>query len=183
MQIRSWAALAALALTPAIAQAQHALPIEFGVDAGVSFTTGDPKTTSIDIPVQALRVGFYVTEQVAIEPALAFNYTKFDNSSSNVLQTELGLVYDFTVDRKAPQFYFRPFAGLSRVSFDVTGQDNASETLWNAGVGLGVKIPFKSAERFAWRFEALYDHSFEKADVAPAENAFGLKLGLSFFTK
>lgn len=183
MQIRSWAALAALALTPALAQAQSSHPIEFGVDAGVSFTTGDPKVTTISVPLQSLRVGFYLSERVAIEPALAFNYAKSGDFSFSTLSPELGLLYDLTESRREPQFFVRPFAGVIRTAAD-DGTGSESVTVSHVGAGVGVKVPFGSVERFAWRIEALYDHSFANTDKAiEAENAFGLKLGLSFFTK
>ncbi|HEY0994959.1 MAG TPA: outer membrane beta-barrel protein [Gemmatimonadaceae bacterium] len=183
MRIRTFVALATLAFTPALAQAQVAHPIEFGVDAGFSVTTGDPSTTTIAIPVQSLRVGFYVTEQVALEPSIAFNYQKQGDLSGTTLAPELGLVYDFTVDRKAPQFFVRPFAGLARTSFD-DGTGSESITAYHAGLGLGVKVPFASVERFAWRIEGAYDHLFPNTDKGiEADNGFGLKLGLSFFTK
>lgn len=188
MKIRTWAALAALALTPALAQAQQSHPIEFGVDAGLTVTNGDETSTSITLPISSLRVGFYVAEKIAIEPALGLNYTSNafgSGTSSTVLRPELGLVYDMTAARTAPQFYVRPFVGMTSVSF---GGDDATEppTIWNAGAGVGVKIPMKSVERFAWRLEALYDHRFEATKEAltiDAENSFGLRVGLSFFTK
>lgn len=188
MKLRSWAALAALVLTPALAQAQHSLPIEFGVDAGLTVTSGDETTTSISIPVSSLRVGFYIAEKIAIEPAVSLNYTSNQfgtGSSSTVFRPELGLVYDLTTVRTAPQVYVRPFVGMTSVSF---GGDAPNEppTIWNAGAGIGVKIPMKSVERFAWRLEALYDHRFEATKdpiTIDAENSFGLRIGLSFFTK
>lgn len=183
MRIRSYVALAALAFTPALLHAQKALPIEFGVDAGIAVTTGDPKVTTISVPVQSLRVGFYVTERVAIEPALAFNYAKSGDISVSTLSPELGLVYDLTASRKEPQFFVRPFGGIVRTSAD-DGSGSESVTVSHLGAGLGVKVPFGSVERFAWRIEALFDHSFENKDnFIDAENAFGVKLGLSFFTK
>lgn len=185
MKIRTWAALAALALTPALARAQQSHPIEFGVDAGISVTDDDPKITTVALPVNSLRVGFYVTDRVAIEPSVTFNYTKSGGSSFSRFAPELGLLFDLTESREAPQFFLRPFAGLERLSLDGgTFGGTDAQTVPHLGAGVGVKIPFRSIERFAWRIEALYDHGFEKDNGAiPAVNTVGLKLGLSFFTK
>jgi hypothetical protein len=188
MKIRTWAALAALALTPALARAQQPHPIEFGVDAGLTVTNGEETSTSVTLPISSLRVGFYVSEKLAVEPALAFNYVSNQfgtGSSATAFRPELGLVYDLSSVRTAPQFYVRPFVGLTSISF---GGDDATDppAIWNAGAGIGVKIPMKSVERFAWRLEALYDHRFEATKglvTIHTENSFGLRVGLSFFTK
>ena len=48
-------------------------PIELGIDGGIMIGFDDPNVTVVSLPVQAFRVGFFMTDRVEIEPRLTFN--------------------------------------------------------------------------------------------------------------
>ncbi len=56
----------------------------------------------------------------------------------------------------------------------------SSETQFNLGGGIGVKLPV--AERMAARLEANYAHAFE-TDRFASSDAVSLTVGFSFFTR
>jgi len=166
--------IGSLCLTaPALAQGR---PVELGLDAGVSFSLSDPTVTTVNVPVQDLRAGFFVSDRVSVEPRVALSYVKVENSDALTTATAaLGALVHFSGDRNRSQPYFRPFGGLTFV--DVGG---GSETQFNLGGGIGVKLPV--AERMAARLEADYAHAFE-TDRFASSDAVALTVGFSFFTR
>lgn len=151
-------------------------PVELGLDAGVSFNISDPNVTTISIPVQDLRVGFFVSDRLSLEPRVALNYLKVEDSDAlTSITAALGALVHFNPDRDRSQFYLRPFGGLAFVDF---GDD--SETQFSLGGGLGVKLPM--AERFAARLEGAFAHAFE-TDALAGSDAVSLTVGFSFFTR
>src|SRR5437016_12202247 len=85
-------------------------PVELGVDAAVSIAF-DPTVAVVSVPVEAIRVGFFATPRVELEPRLGlisvggsgalFSYTQ--------LRLDLGLLYHFSTSRAVAQTYVRPF--------------------------------------------------------------------------
>lgn len=146
---------------------------ELGVDAGLQFTLDDPKTTSFQIPIQGIRMGFFMSPAISIEPSLRFNHVSISGGGSVTdYGIGVGLLYHFSTSRLANQMYVRPFIGLDGVS----GGGN-SDSAFSFGAGFGVKVPVGS--RFASRWEA---------NIATASNngvsrtAIGLLGGLSVYT-
>lgn len=163
------ASIAAVTVIPATAHAQAELPREFGIDAGVMFGLGDESFTSIGIPAQKLRIGFFRNATFSIEPYGTLNYFKqegFDDVTSINLGT--GLLYHFSPDREANQVYVRPFAEMNYIS------GGESNTDFGIGAGLGIKVPWR--ERFAWRFEAALGYAFDAEATT-----LNLGAGVSFF--
>jgi hypothetical protein len=146
---------------------------ELGVDAGVVFTLDDPKATSFQIPFQGIRMGFYISPVVSIEPSFRFNHNSIGDVSSTDYGVGLGLLYHFSASRMANQLYVRPFIGL-----DGTSGDFGSNSTFSFGGGFGVKVPIGS--RFASRFEANLTHF---SDEGVSQNAIGLLAGLSVYTR
>ncbi|HEX6614705.1 MAG TPA: outer membrane beta-barrel protein [Gemmatimonadales bacterium] len=158
---------------PALAQGH---PVELGLDAGASFTLSNPTVTTISIPVQDLRAGFFVSDRAEVEPRVALNYLKAESDDAlTTITAALGVLVHFSGDRDRSQPYLRPFGGLSLI--DVGG---ARETQFNLGGGLGVKLPV--AERMAARLEAAYAHGFETDTFASTDELL-LTVGFSFFTR
>jgi hypothetical protein len=145
---------------------------EIGVDAGVIFTLDDPKATSFQLPIQGIRMGFYLSPAVSIEPSLRFNHNSIGDVSTTDYGLGLGLLYHFSTSRMANQLYVRPFIGL-----DGTSGDLGSNSTFSFGGGFGVKMPI--GNRFASRFEANLTHF---SDDGTSQNAIGLLAGLSVYT-
>lgn len=146
---------------------------ELGVDAGLQFTLDDPKTTSFQLPIQGIRMGFYVSPAVSIEPSLRLNHVSVSGGGSVTdYGVGLGLLYHFSTSRMANQLYVRPFIGLDGVS-----GDNGSDSAFSFGAGFGVKVPIGS--RFASRWEANFSHA---SNNGATQNAIGLLAGLSVYT-
>jgi len=172
---RGMLVLAALSLGGA-ATAAAQRPIELGIDAGVQFDLDDPKTTVIALPIQGLRIGFFLGDRVSLEPSVAFNYIKPSGEDSfSTLGLDASLLYHLSAATDQSRLYIRPVAGLSRVS---GGGETFSQ--FNIGGGLGVKIP--AADRLALRLEANLRHGLESDDL-PSGTALGLTIGFSFLTR
>jgi hypothetical protein len=160
---------------PSAAQAQN--PIEIGVDGALSTTFDSPRVTDLSIPVQRLRVGFFTSPRISIEPYGALNYGNVEGSTFTHVNFGVGGLYHFGAARSAPQPYVRPFLELEHQSFSddlATG----GTTAFALGGGVGVKLPI--ANRFAWRLEAALAHTFER-DRIPATTSLSGIFGLSVF--
>lgn len=158
--------------------AAQSRPVEIGLDAGFSTQLKDPKFSRIGIPLQRLRIGFFASDQVEVEPAVALNWLKPSGDDAlTTLTGSLGVLVHFNAEAAKARPYVRPFAGLTYASF---GGD--SESRFNAGAGLGVKLPIGTVERLAMRIEGGFTHSFKK-DLLPASDEIHLTFGFSFLTK
>jgi hypothetical protein len=149
---------------------------EVGVDAGVTFGLGTPSTTSVDIPVQRIRMGFFVSPVLSIEPSLALSSTSFGGGGGSLTAYDIGVaaLYHFSPSRMMRQFYVRPF-------IDFLGQPKGLTNGTDSGIafggGLGAKFPIN--DRFSSRFEGNLAH----ASIAGAsENSIGLLAGVSVYT-
>lgn len=150
-------------------------PVELGIDAGASFGLDDPHVTTISIPGQHVRAGFFFGRQLEFEPSFGLDYIHASGVSQTRYEALVGLLYHFTPSRRTSQFYVRPFVGFLGTNIDGSNQTQAA-----LGGGIGVKIPMYP--RLSSRFEANYTHTFSSGD-ADASNAIGLLAGLSFFTR
>jgi hypothetical protein len=172
------AVIAVLALSsPALAQGGN--PIELGIDGALSYGFDSPHITTLSIPVNRLRVGFFTSPRVSIEPYGSLDYSHVNDNSSSFLNLGVGGLYHFGVARNAPQPYVRPFAELFHTSFD-GNNGSTSSTAFALGGGVGVKIPI--ANHFAWRLEGALRHAFEHDNI-DSSTAFSAFFGLSFFTR
>ena len=172
------AAALAFAALPAktYAQANAPRPVEIGVDGGIIIGLGDNSGTEIDIPAQALRVGFPISPRSSIEPRLGLRVFSGNGDTSTLYHFELGWLYHFGSSKYPGAYqragaYVRPFIGLAGFSGD------GSSTSGVVGAGLGYKIPIIA--RLSSRFEANFAHSFGDT----SGNQLGLLAGLSFFTR
>ena len=156
-------------------------PVEIGFDTGLVLSITSDKdgweywnTTEIAVPLQSIRVGFFVSDRVSIEPSVSFSYTDFGDESLTTLGLGAGVLYHFTDDATQPRFYIGGGAALGMI--DVVDE---TETQFAVGVGLGVKLPI--ANRMAVRLEGQYNRRFE-SDLLPGANVIGITVGFSFFT-
>lgn len=174
------AALSLLALSaPASAQrsASMASPSpEVGMDAGITFLLGTNSATLIDLPAQRIRVGFFVSPTISIEPTFGLRSISGGGTTFTAYSIGSGLLYHFSKSRAANQFYLRPF--LEVQGFSETGAPSSSAATF--GVGGGLKVPLR--DRIASRFEANFAHQGGQNNQ-PGQDLIGLLAGLSFYTR
>lgn len=174
-RILSLAALSILALS-ASASAQRSSSSmsnpspEIGMDAGITFGSGSASGTMIDIPAQRIRMGFFLSPALSIEPTFGLTSVSGGGTTITGYAIGVGALYHFQPSRAANQFYIRPFVDIQGAS--VSGGGSNSTAFF--GVGGGLKIPLR--DRIASRFEANFEHG-DGADY------FGLLAGLSFYTR
>jgi hypothetical protein len=169
-----------LALTVSAAEAQRAShrdsgPVELGIDGGVTFGIGNSSGTVVSLPTQVFRLGYFLDDNVELEPRVSINSISGGGASVTVYSLEAGVLFQPAGDRVGKGLYFRPFLGVSGVDVSGAGGNNNSGY---AGVGLGLKLPFAD-RRLATRMEANYAHGFSGG----GSNLIGLLIGLSFFTR
>lgn len=163
---------AALLLLPAICAAQSR-PIEFGVDAALDYRVNSPHVTTIGVPIQDLRIGVGVSDNISIEPRLSFNYLKVEGSSS-IWTAGLGAGLLLHLNEMQNGVYLRPFVGYDHID---AGGSSASQ--FNAGGGVGIKT---GTGGVVGRLEAAYAHAFKNNDFSASDDVV-LLLGISLFTK
>ncbi len=173
------AAALAFAALPAQAQRQAAdapRPVEIGVDAGITIGIGDNSGTEIDIPAQALRVGFPISARSSLEPRVGLSMVTGHGDTFTLYHLEMGWLYHFGSSKYPGAYqragmYVRPFVGL------VGASGGGSSTSGIVGAGLGYKIPIIA--RLSSRFEANFAQAFGDSDGSQ----IGLLGGISFFTR
>jgi hypothetical protein len=149
--------------------------VELGVDG--SFTRfQDAETNQISVP-SVVRVGFYLTPRISIEPAVSFDYRSGGGLSSRSLGADASLLWHLTGTRRTSQIYLRPFAGVVNTSIDLGATSNNSTDV-SAGGALGIKLPLAS-NRVAFRVDGFYRRLF----TDPGQNTFGANFGLSLYTR
>jgi hypothetical protein len=160
-----------LTATGADAQRRTSRPIEFGVDGGITIGFDDPNTTVVSIP-QAIRVGFFMTDRVSLEPRLNFDSFSQGGGSLRTYAAELGALFHPGGYRTGSRIYIRPFVGVEGV-----GGSGPDDDDFYVGGGVGVKLPFWD-RRFAARLEANLAHVFDEGDN---DTRLGLLFGISAF--
>src|SRR6188472_4110340 len=85
-------AVAALS-SPGLAQSKGTK--EFGLDGNLTFGLDEPHITILNIPVQRLRVGFFISPRISIEPYGALNWTHIDGADATNLSLGVGGLYHF----------------------------------------------------------------------------------------
>jgi hypothetical protein len=147
---------------------------EIGMDAGLTIGLGNNSGTVFQIPVQAIRMGFFISPVISIEPTVGFTSFSGGGFSGTQYTVGAGLLYHFSPSRAANQFYVRPFIGV-----DGTSGDLGSGSSVAFGVGGGLKIPLR--DRLATRLEADFAHRGGQ-NGGNGSDAIGLLAGLSFYT-
>jgi hypothetical protein len=170
-------ALAIAVAAPAVGaqrSSQRSGPIELGIDGGVSFLFASPTLTHVALPVQDFRLGYFLNNKAEIEPRFNINSLHANSGGVTTYGFELGLLLIPNGDRVGNGLYLRPFAGVTGVSVTGGGSNNSG----NAGVGVGLKLPFED-RRLATRLEANYAREFGNGGM----NEINVLIGLSFFTR
>jgi len=171
-------AIAVLALSSPVL-AQNKGTIEIGLDGNLTAGLDEPHVTTVNLPVQRLRVGYFISPRISIEPYGAFNWTHVSGADAVNLNLGVGGLYHFGDNPAATRWYARPFTELLYNHIDGDNGGSASSTTGAIGAGVGVKLPF-AAQRFAWRFEGAFTQTFAHGGV-DAQSSLSLFAGLSFF--
>jgi hypothetical protein len=160
---------------PTIAKAQGGGGIELGAGLGglnVAYGSG-PTQVSGRFSDAWLMATFYTSDFFGIEPRLNGTFAYGRSRWSGVLIADIGTPIHFTPTRGRSGWYLRPTFGFVVVETSNGGDAGA----WNAGAGLGVKVPIE--RRLVLRFEATTRHFFDD-DTALVTS---LLVGMSFFTR
>src|SRR3954463_7384156 len=132
-RILSLAALSVLALS-ASASAQRSSMMNpspvIGIDAGITFGLSDPNITTIAIPAQQIRIGFFVSPALSIEPTFGLQSISGGGETFTAYNIGAGALYHFSPSRTANQFYIRPF-----ISVIGTSGGGASDSQALFGIG------------------------------------------------
>ena len=163
-------------LMPSAALAQGR-PIEIGFNSGIGVSfAGGSNAIEVAVPVQTVRVGFFVADQISLEPAVGFTLVKpEDFDASYQLSAALSGLYHLSASNARAQPYVR-----AQGQFLLAGAGGESASQFGVGGGIGVKLPL--VERLAARVEASIGYRFENDDFVGVTTVAGL-FGFSFFTR
>jgi hypothetical protein len=148
---------------------------EIGMDAGLGFRLTDPSGTALSIPIQSIRMGFFLSPALSIEPSLGLVSFSGSGLSGTDYSVGVGALYHFSPSRAANQFYVRPFLNINGSSGDAGSGSSVA-----FGVGGGLKMPLR--DRIATRFEANFAHDGGR-NGGGSSDMIGLLAGLSFYTR
>ena len=145
------------------------------MDAGVSIGFDTPRVTIVQIPEPAIRLGFYMSDRVSLEPKVGFASVHDNSGTSTAFTAQVGMLFHFENNPIGRGMYARPFVGV--LGEKATGYSEMRSVF---GGGLGVKEAFSS--RFASRLEVNYSH-VSKVKDEPATNNLGILFGISVFSR
>lgn len=166
---------AGLAASASIAGAQQKMPAELGIDAGASIGFDAPRVTFIQVPIPAVRLGFFLNDRVSVEPKIGLQLVHGSFGTSTSISSQIGVLFHFENNPVGRGLYARPFLGLL-----ADKAPGFSETRSVMGGGLGLKESFST--RFASRFEVNYSH-VSAVTNEPATNSLGILFGISVFSR
>jgi len=145
---------------------------ELGLDAALGFDFDTPRTTVLSIPAGNFRAGYFINDELSLEPFFGLNHVSTQGGGSfTTYQLGLGGLYHLTTDRTRNQIYVRPF--LTFVGVSTSGGGSNSDI--GIGVGAGLKWP-KLGGRMALRGEG-------NVATVNGNTSLNFLFGLSFFTR
>ena len=138
-----------------------------------SAKTGDFKANAFEI---APKVGYFVTENIAVGASVGFQSLKFDNGAADATNSGLGL-------GAFGRYYFTPanqFSLFGQLGLDYSSMENKLADYKvngiDAGLGLGMNY-FVSSNFSIEAGVAVLGFSSEKADVTGADGKTGFNFG------
>lgn len=149
---------------------------EIGIDGALVFGLDDPNTTTLSVPVQRIRVGFFLSPTISLEPSFGLTTISGGGDRITTYSIGTGLLWHFAPSRAANQLYLRPFVDFNGASFSGAGSDNSV----TFGAGFGIKHPIR--DRFNTRLEGLFGHTGEHSGM-PSSNELGVLFGFSVYTR
>jgi opacity protein-like surface antigen len=156
---------------------------ELGVDMAFSYETeselfgimlpGGGSAESIVGPQGAVRIGFFLSDAVSLEPATSFNLLSGDSETLTVWAFALKLQYHFNADPGRA----RPYLGIGP-TFTLVDLGGESSSQFGLTGELGVKLPIN--EHVGARLAASYTRGFENDDFG-SRNILAAVFGISVF--
>lgn len=174
-----------MCLSPVFVMAQ----VELGGDLGFHITTNQngskDNSYNVNIPLSAIRVGYFVTPEIAAEVGANYNHQAVSGSAINDLGLNLGALYHLRNINSMTIPYAKVMGGMdySSTSFVTQTNLNHNDTQFYAGGGIGIKVPVMDwlGLRFEGRYLRLFKSDYKVAPL-PAANQFSILAGVSFFT-
>jgi hypothetical protein len=157
-----------------------------GPELGIQFLTldmnnpdgDDNNATVFGFGSGNVSVAFYLTEMIALEPIITFDYMSPETGdAASSLGLNLGVpIYLKKGFGQAGGFFVEPFFGIN--SNDGGAGDAVSQM--HFGLALGTKL--KISDDFFWRIQAFYQNTMENEDdFLPQETDIGLSGGVSLY--
>ena len=157
---------------------------EFGTDVTLTKVLEGDHATSLQVPGQLLRVGYFILPNVSIETALGFQYAAIEGSSTSYTAAHLGVLINHNADSRRTQVYAHPYAALTsyHLSADAGRGEHFRRTVTNTGLGLGVGLRLPLSDRLASRIELQFEH-LEAPTGLRGDKNLRLALGISYLTR
>jgi hypothetical protein len=134
---------------------------------GVGLTSGSGVT-----------VAWYLSEMIAIEPAVGFASAKAEGADDATSILSLGVGVPIYLKKgwgKAGGLFVTPFIGMNSLS---SGGDSSSQLHFGASAGTKLQI----SDNLFWRVAANFDMGQENEDDGiPKTTSFGLQFGITAF--
>lgn len=157
--------------------------LELGVDAAIVHRMQDDHATTVEVPIQQIRLGYFVRSTILAEGAFHLSYANIRGSSASRADASGGVLLHVGEDTKRVRPFLHPFGILSVASVNEdlgTGSVRRTNTRTGVGVGLGLRVPF--GERLATRFE-LQLEQFQPSSGLSSEDLLVFAVGLSVMAK
>jgi len=181
MKLRMLVLAAALWLFAGVdAQAQSTGALEMGLDGGVTLQIVDDShrtLADVSFPIPALRVGYFLTDRVEMEPRVAYQRARIDNDafdSGEAQTSQSGLAGLALAYHGGEPGHSRFFIAGGAIALFAGG--TTAENHWGAEVGFGYKASL--APRWAARLELSVIRTFGN-DAFPAAWMPSLTVGFS----
>jgi len=127
-----------------------------------------------------VTAAFYLTEMIAIEPAVGYGMMKAEGADDATSILSLGIGVPIYLKKgwgKAGGFFVTPLIGINSIS---SGGESSSQLHFGASAGTKLEI----SENLFWRVAANFDMGQENEDDGiPKTTTFGLQFGLTAFLK
>ncbi|MBW8772131.1 MAG: hypothetical protein JF590_02370 [Gemmatimonadetes bacterium] len=124
-----------------------------------------------------ISAAFYVSDMIAIEPAIGFGYGKQEGVSDaeSVLGLQVGVpIYLKKGWGKAGGLFVTPFFAMTKVS---TGGNSFSQNHFGANVGTKMKL----TDNFFWRVQAGFDMGMENLPDFAKSTTIGGAIGINYY--
>ncbi len=159
-----------LAAAPRAAQSAG---LELGADVGAGLMFGGGSTVfSLTTPT-SIRVGVPVGERMSIEPRFLLSLVTGEGETVTGIDLTPAFMLAFSEARRGPYVALLP---------QVTYVSAFDESSTQFGLGAGIGLRMQQTERFGFRIEGQFIHSFENDDFIDT-NELNALIGFTFFTR
>lgn len=172
-------AVGAIAATAPLAAQSHGPELSVGIGALVYQHETGFNQTQVQVGLQRVNLGFYLSPSIALEPSVLFLYAHASDgtsSSSTDIMLQLGLPIYLQKDWGHTGVFIAPMVGLTSHS------NGNSESQFSFGGSLGTKM--RVSDMVSLKLAAVVMHALEKtSDNLPANTQVAGTFGVSVFFK